>query len=284
MAQQLVLQLRCHPPRMRGIQYAAASRFNNSRLGVLDRPVKPGDDSCLCRSAVGWAKAHSAVPTECQLQHEMRGHASLCPPYGTGGCDTQTCLLLLAALPPEFCCPLHALSEKRAQGRPGAGWHPQDPRANTLHTQCTREIQGNRSSGLPCAMFDGVWRALPGDECPACLRHLANWRCTLPGWARRTSARLDCSNDSQDHALWPYASAPLVRTRPGPHGVEPALLPPLMHDAACVHRSPIRGSKRRTTAPFAGSGWTTHTPEPNFGKAEYFCDGRLTEADTGTVP
>ncbi|PJG54106.1 hypothetical protein CVM73_16995 [Bradyrhizobium forestalis] len=29
----------------RGIEYAAAARFNHKRLGVLDRPVKPGDDS-----------------------------------------------------------------------------------------------------------------------------------------------------------------------------------------------------------------------------------------------
>ena len=28
-----------------GIQYAAAYRFNPCRLGVQDRPVKPGDDS-----------------------------------------------------------------------------------------------------------------------------------------------------------------------------------------------------------------------------------------------
>jgi len=34
-----------HAPRRRGIQYAAASRFNDNCLGVLDRPVKPGDDS-----------------------------------------------------------------------------------------------------------------------------------------------------------------------------------------------------------------------------------------------
>ena len=32
-------------PRLdRGIQYAAASPLNHRRLGVLDRPVKPGDD------------------------------------------------------------------------------------------------------------------------------------------------------------------------------------------------------------------------------------------------
>ncbi|RXH13822.1 hypothetical protein EAS54_22180 [Bradyrhizobium guangzhouense] len=33
---------RCHAPRKRGIQYAAAPRFNRSCLGVLDRPVKAG--------------------------------------------------------------------------------------------------------------------------------------------------------------------------------------------------------------------------------------------------
>jgi hypothetical protein len=33
-------------PRLdRGIQYAAASRHNYCRSGILDRPVKPGDDS-----------------------------------------------------------------------------------------------------------------------------------------------------------------------------------------------------------------------------------------------
>jgi hypothetical protein len=29
---------------MRGIQYAAASRLNTGVSGILDRPVKPGDD------------------------------------------------------------------------------------------------------------------------------------------------------------------------------------------------------------------------------------------------
>jgi hypothetical protein len=34
-----------HPPRKRGIQYAAASRRISGISGILDRPVKPGDDS-----------------------------------------------------------------------------------------------------------------------------------------------------------------------------------------------------------------------------------------------
>ncbi|PPQ15641.1 hypothetical protein CV770_30540 [Bradyrhizobium sp. AC87j1] len=39
-------KLRCHSPRKPGIQYAEAFRFNYNCLGVLDRPVEPGDDSC----------------------------------------------------------------------------------------------------------------------------------------------------------------------------------------------------------------------------------------------
>jgi hypothetical protein len=34
-----------HTPRKRSIQYAAAFRFIFSVSGILDRPVKPGDDS-----------------------------------------------------------------------------------------------------------------------------------------------------------------------------------------------------------------------------------------------
>jgi hypothetical protein len=33
-------------PRRRGIQYAAASRFDHERLGLLNHQVKPGDDGC----------------------------------------------------------------------------------------------------------------------------------------------------------------------------------------------------------------------------------------------
>jgi len=32
------------PRFMRGIQYAAASRVKSGASGILDRPVKPGDD------------------------------------------------------------------------------------------------------------------------------------------------------------------------------------------------------------------------------------------------
>jgi hypothetical protein len=37
--------LSCHHPQKRMIQYAAASRSIAGASGILDRPVKPGDDS-----------------------------------------------------------------------------------------------------------------------------------------------------------------------------------------------------------------------------------------------
>ena len=47
-------------PRLdRGIQHAAACLFNHARLGVLDRPVKPGDDS-EC-DACGYSRHTTAV-------------------------------------------------------------------------------------------------------------------------------------------------------------------------------------------------------------------------------
>ena len=42
-------------PAKAGIQYAAASPLNHDRLGVLDRPVKPGNDSeCVVIAITMW--------------------------------------------------------------------------------------------------------------------------------------------------------------------------------------------------------------------------------------
>jgi hypothetical protein len=40
----LLLTTRCHTPRMRGIQYAAAPRFNHGRLWNTGSPAFAGDD------------------------------------------------------------------------------------------------------------------------------------------------------------------------------------------------------------------------------------------------
>ncbi len=42
------------------IQYAVASRFYRWRHGVLDRPVKPGDDSLPCGDTLAFYAATTA--------------------------------------------------------------------------------------------------------------------------------------------------------------------------------------------------------------------------------
>jgi hypothetical protein len=62
-----------------------------------------------------------------------------------------------------------ALVVTRAQGRPGAGWHP-GPCAG----RCTRGgPQVSQSPGLPCAMVYGLLRALPGESSP--IAPVASW-------------------------------------------------------------------------------------------------------------
>ena len=68
----------------------------------------------------------------------------------------------LAAQAPELCCPFHPHREQRAQGRPGAGWHPgsaYERRTRGDH-RCCRDIPA-----FPAQWFYGLWRALPGERC-----------------------------------------------------------------------------------------------------------------------
>ena len=101
------------------------------------------------------------------------------------------------------------------------------------------------------------------------------------------SARLDRSNDGQDHAFSPYAAsgsakrlrrmlAPSVRTQREPHEVHLALASPSRARRSRVHRTPAHVSLRRTIAPLRGPGWRDGAANPNFGKVEYFCERRLT--------
>jgi hypothetical protein len=62
-------------------------------------------------------------------------------------------------------------SEQRAQGRPGAGWHP--------WSACNKKARGrttgtSRTTGLPCAMVLRLIRDLPGETGRCCHRCLAS--------------------------------------------------------------------------------------------------------------
>jgi hypothetical protein len=57
--------------------------------------------------------------------------------------------------------------------------------------------------------FNGLWRALPGDEFVLPPSPANGWS-HAPGRAAADLRRLDTSNGCQDHTLLPYASAPFV--------------------------------------------------------------------------
>ena len=171
---------------------------------------------------------------------------------------------------PEFCsfpCPS---SLKRAQGRPGAGWHPW----SAARRICTRKCAGgNRWAGKHPA-FPARWSVSlyalspePSSFWPPSPRELA--MSPGPVEPKAISARLDRSNDGQDHMVLPYAAAPSVCT---PADLTRFISPWSrlgMPDAAAstAPRSTFAATYDR---PSPGPGWRENAAIPNFGKAEYF--------------
>jgi hypothetical protein len=129
--------------------------------------------------------------------------------------------------------------------------------------------------------------ALPGDEFLFVTVTLRIGDGRDPVERRSIFAKLDRSNDGQDHTVLPYAAI-LLRPRASqdfgavrPHGVRTSRGSSRPGPAfACTtlprppHPDPR--SLRRTIAPLLGPGWRNSAVIPNFGKVEYFCEGGLT--------
>ncbi len=107
---------------------------------------------------------------------------------------------------PELCWFLHTPFQRKGAGKTGRRLAPIKTRAETF---CARNARGHtgeagNNPAFPAQWFDGLRRALPGDEFV-----LAPSSCELtvfidPVEPTKASASLGCSNDSRDHALWPY--------------------------------------------------------------------------------
>jgi hypothetical protein len=116
----------------------------------------------------------------------------------------------LLAAPSRPSCPSSSTlcNNERAQGRPGAGWHPWPPVRQVALRMHRRKTTGEAgcNPAFPAQWFDDLCRALPGDEfvLPPSLRELTA-RVAL------ASAKLSTSNGCQDHTVLPYATSPLVR-------------------------------------------------------------------------
>jgi hypothetical protein len=83
----------------------------------------------------------------------------------------------LAAQAPEFCCPFRPYREERAQGRPGAGWHPGSAREK--RTRGDPQVMPGHP-GLPCAMVLRLMARSPRGAMHYCPRRLADDRCAHP--------------------------------------------------------------------------------------------------------
>jgi hypothetical protein len=66
---------------------------------------------------------------------------------------------------PSFASSLHPLSKERAQGRPGAGWHPRSTVLNGRTRIAQRHTgEAGNNPAFPAQWLYGLCRALPGDE------------------------------------------------------------------------------------------------------------------------
>jgi len=101
------------------------------------------------------------------------------------------------------------LENQRAQGMPGAGWHPRSRVQNALKNAHTSIQVQPEQPGIPCAMVlrlmpRSPWRRIPfasiADGLKACRTRLGS----------KNLRRLDTSHGCQDHTVLPYAASPVV--------------------------------------------------------------------------
>jgi len=134
---------------------------------------------------------------------------------------------------PELCFPFRP-SMKRAQGMPGAGWHPRSRVQIALGDAHTSIQVQPEQPGIPCAMGLRLipcspWRRIPLASIAGGLKALSK-----PGWISQNLRRLDTSHGCQNHTALPSATAPFVGARPPLTGfIKPALRKP-----ACAPGAP----------------------------------------------
>ncbi len=184
-------------------------------------------------------------------------------------------------------CPSHAslFTPFREKGR-REDRAPAGTRKTPVRNDCARDAQGRHRAAkrpaFPARWFDGLCRALPGDE--FLFASVAFAKSTTPRRLTRVrpSQKLDRSNDGQDHTVSPYADDPASpRGIAGRGAVRHAQFVTRSRGSSrparpIPHRRrprPPQPSPRFVTTydrPFGGLGWPTHTTNPNFGKVECF--------------
>ena len=133
----------CHTPRMRGIQYAAASRFHHNCSW------NTGSSAGACHRA-----ARRADPVADDDSRDSIFKQQRCSP---------TQLRDLAAHPREFYPERSAPKISEGAGNAGRSMRPQPRVQNKKHTSIVTTVTPE-TPGIPYAMVHGLFRALPGDR------------------------------------------------------------------------------------------------------------------------
>ena len=131
---------------------------------------------------------------------------------------------------------------KRAQGRPGADGHPRSAARKCSARRPHSSIQVTPNTRPSLRDGRAAYAVLSPETNSFCLRRLTEFTDTAPVDASAASARLDRSDDGQDHTVLPYAWAPFVRHGLcRAHGVRlnpPPALPSHPRRRCRVHRIP----------------------------------------------
>ncbi|MGY4351849.1 hypothetical protein ACVWXM_008342 [Bradyrhizobium sp. GM7.3] len=141
----------------------------------------------------------------------------------------------------------------RAQGRPGAGWHPRSTvrrlRYERLHSGITGEAQ---HTAFPAQWFYGLCRDLPGERCtiaPVALR-MADAAARSARTHHRKTWRTDPGR--QDHTILPYAGCTGRVRDTFAHGCPPCeAFAPVWPTSTTSHPAFVTIAIR----PSAGLGW-----------------------------
>jgi hypothetical protein len=181
---------------MRGIQYAAALRFNHQRLW------NTGSSAGACHRAAPRADPVADDDGRDSIfKHHHCRHSFAISPRNSR----------------EFFRKLAAPEIQRAQGMPGAR------RARSLACNVKKAYEhshhghaGNRPA-FPAQWFYGLLRALPGVRILGCHRHRRIMVCQSPVGVTRLR-KFSTSNGCQDHTTSPSASAPFVSAPEFAHG------------------------------------------------------------------
>ena len=95
--------------------------------------------------------------------------------------------------------------KQRAQGRPGAGWHPRSAARKCSAKRPHSSIQVTPNTRPSLRDGRTAYAVLSPETNSFCLRHLTKFAGTAPVDADTASARLDRSDDGRDHTVLPYA-------------------------------------------------------------------------------